>query len=251
MNHSGRNYTNQRKSEISGDPNGQHTNSVYQSHVYDESEETSDHEEEENSSEDRWDETILDTIECKNVYIEEKEGDDNLPNFFDVNIIRKRDEKHCLLCNMNFSLLKKKIFCKYCGISTCENCCNNTRRLSKIDKRQYKVCDKCDNKLSNRMFIENMKNNLNNSQEMNQEGEQQIKYYQNKLKVMQLNSKKQREEWKQKEEELKESMQHQQAKVAEKENDNNAISSDLKQLEVEFEEASSKLLKLEQLLYTK
>lgn len=43
-------------------------------------------------------------------------------------------------------------YCKSCGISACDLCSQNSRRLSKLDKKVYRVCDKCDHRMNNRQF---------------------------------------------------------------------------------------------------
>jgi len=102
------------------------------------------------------------------VFVDDGNDEDRLPDFFDTNIIHERRHKknYCMLCLIEFGgfgklgVGKKRLNCKKCGISVCELCSQTSRRLSKMDKKSYKVCDRCDHSMSNTMFKDNLKNDI-------------------------------------------------------------------------------------------
>jgi hypothetical protein len=73
-------------------------------------------------SEDRWDPNLLEDMDYKNVFVEEGEPEDTLPDFFDVNVITSKKQDWCYLCQAVFKLSKKRYFCKACGKSCCDMC---------------------------------------------------------------------------------------------------------------------------------
>lgn len=88
--------------------------------------------------------------------------EDTLPELFDVKAVVHAKSEHCGLCQAPFSskvsmLLstkdKQKHHCRRCGIAVCTLCSGSPkRRLSKIDKNKYRVCDECDTLMSNVNF---------------------------------------------------------------------------------------------------
>ena len=48
---------------------------------------------ESSSGNNRWDEDILNEVECKQIFVDERAGcdnDENIPEFFDVNIVERK-----------------------------------------------------------------------------------------------------------------------------------------------------------------
>lgn len=100
------------------------------------------------SSGNRWNPDVLDDMECKNVFVDDAE--EHLPELFDHERIPKVKTEECQLCQETFNLLKRqRHYCKSCGLSVCDLCSQSSRRLSKMDKKEHRVCDKCDHTLSN------------------------------------------------------------------------------------------------------
>ena len=56
-----------------------------------------------------------------------------------------------------------------CGQSCCELCLQNVRRLSKIDKKAYPICDRCDHTLSNKQVREKLKNDISYTKKMTED----------------------------------------------------------------------------------
>ena len=107
---------------------------------------------EDSSGSNRWDNADLDDLDYKNVFVDDGDAEERLPEFFDTNLVYKNREKRedCQLCGCEFSkLTKKRFYCSYCGRSVCDACSQNFRRLSQMDKKQHKICDFCDHQLSN------------------------------------------------------------------------------------------------------
>ena len=44
--------------------------------------------------------------------------------------------------------------CKRCSKSVCDTCSQNKRRLSRKDKKEYRVCDRCDTIIDNFQITE-------------------------------------------------------------------------------------------------
>lgn len=106
--------------------------------------------------------------------------EDNLPELFDPKSVVFQNLDQCQLCNTNFSgkmqsLLvlggghskdKNRHHCRRCGISVCTLCSQSPkRRLSKIDKKKYRVCDECDTLMSNVNFDQMYQNCLQQQEE--------------------------------------------------------------------------------------
>jgi len=103
-------------------------------------------------------------MECKQVFIGERDrkggfNEDRLPEFFDISVIKKnlrsKKQDHCELCTKDLGMFKK-CHCLKCGATVCDQCSMESRRLSKMDKRLHKVCDKCDHEMNNSLFIERL-----------------------------------------------------------------------------------------------
>ena len=106
--------------------------------------------EESSGGEDRWDPDILDTMDGICVFMDNGDEEEDLPELYDVSIVRKEKRENCHLCDVAFNfLLKKHHFCNLCGHSICDSCSNQARRLSKRDKKKYRICDLCDHKKTN------------------------------------------------------------------------------------------------------
>jgi hypothetical protein len=94
--------------------------------------------------------------------------EDNLPDAFDVRLVHKHKSDSCSLCNVTFSVWQantKMKNCSRCGLAVCPKCSNQRIRLSKIDTKKYRVCDKCDTLMANPDF-EKMLQNLIEKQNM-------------------------------------------------------------------------------------
>ena len=72
-------------------------------------------------------------------------------------------------------------YCKACGISVCDLCSQTSRRLSKMDKKEYRVCDICDHKASNYQFKEKLQADLEKKKEIGQIVKNQIAKMEEKL----------------------------------------------------------------------
>lgn len=58
-----------------------------------------------------------------------------------------------MLCDTKFSMFGASTHnCKKCGKAVCDSCSKSQRRLSKLEKKKYRVCDECDCLLSNYNF---------------------------------------------------------------------------------------------------
>ena len=61
--------------------------------------------------------------------------------------------ENCMLCSTKFStFLNSQHNCKKCGKAVCDACSRSKRRLSRLDKDKFRVCDECDTLLSNYNF---------------------------------------------------------------------------------------------------
>ena len=88
--------------------------------------------------------------------------EDSLPELFDPKGVVQHKSDSCSLCNQAFSGKMTSLLgggssqrhnCRRCGISVCSLCsASPKRRLSKIDKTKYRVCDECDTLMSNVNF---------------------------------------------------------------------------------------------------
>lgn len=111
-------------------------------------------------AENRWQQVMMEQMDTVNTFLDNEE--DSLPELFDPTTVVKQKSDICHLCNTSFSgkmssILvskdKKKHNCKRCGVSVCTLCSSSPkRRLSKIDKKKYRVCDECDTLMSNVNF---------------------------------------------------------------------------------------------------
>lgn len=114
----------------------------------------------EGSGEHRWNTAALDQMDFVCTFLDNEE--DNLPELFDTKSVVQQKADNCGLCQAPFSgkmsgLLsskdRQKHHCKRCGAAVCGLCSGSAkRRLSKIDKKKYRVCDECDTLMSNVNF---------------------------------------------------------------------------------------------------
>jgi hypothetical protein len=86
----------------------------------------------------------------------EKEGFDNLPDFYkvaDKDEFNEADNCEMVNCGANFKGIKgaKRHHCRRCAKSVCEKC-SLKRRLSKTDAELHYTCTQCDFKLTNSHF---------------------------------------------------------------------------------------------------
>lgn len=88
--------------------------------------------------------------------------EDNLPELFDPKSVPPQNADSCSLCSASFQGKMQSLFtnkakerhhCRRCGLSVCGLCsAAPKRRLSKIDKKKYRVCDECDTLMANVNF---------------------------------------------------------------------------------------------------
>jgi len=85
---------------------------------------------------------------------EDQEEDELLPEFFDPEVIQMLKSDVCQLCSTKFAMFgsASQHNCKKCGKSICDSCSKSKRRLSKLEKTKFRVCDECDCLLSNTIF---------------------------------------------------------------------------------------------------
>jgi hypothetical protein len=83
---------------------------------------------------------------------EDQEEDELLPDFYDCDMVQMLKSDTCMLCPQKFAIFSPQHNCKKCGKSICGDCSKNKRRLSKMDKNKFRVCDECDTLLSNYNF---------------------------------------------------------------------------------------------------
>jgi len=76
---------------------------------------------------------------------------------------------------INMSKDKQKHHCRRCGRCVCTLCSSSPqRRLSKVDKKKYRVCDECDTLMSNVNFDQMYQNCLRQQDEAMNEVKHQI-----------------------------------------------------------------------------
>lgn len=84
---------------------------------------------------------------------DERKEEDALPELFDVNQVDMLTGTHCMLCSHKFGSVfmigSEAENCSRCGKAVCDPCSSQKRRLSKLEKKKYRVCDLCDTVLSN------------------------------------------------------------------------------------------------------
>ena len=92
--------------------------------------------------------------EMDQVFIDEDlDEDELLPDVFDADLIQLVKTEHCQLCDTKFSMFGSAMHnCRKCGKAVCDPCSRSQRRLSKMEKKKYRVCDECDCLLSNYNF---------------------------------------------------------------------------------------------------
>ena len=195
-------------------------------------------------------------MDCVNVFVDQGDVEDNLPEFFDVNMVNKSKGKNCYLCQTEFGKIRKKrINCKMCGQSCCDLCTQNIRRLSKIDKKQYQICDRCDHQMSNKLFRDKLKDDIKRKQELTQEVIEHIEEYSKKLRNVDNIKKKHYQTWDQAEKDMKEQQEALAEQVAqvqkEKEeliNKNAELDAQMKKQQDEIEKQQNEILEKKKLL---
>lgn len=85
-----------------------------------------------------------------------------LPIKFDLDAAKKlrKDSKECDLCEAPFTSIvgaNPRKHCKKCAAAICKVCCCNKRVLSRSDKKEYRVCDRCDTEMDNFKLKQNHK----------------------------------------------------------------------------------------------
>lgn len=97
----------------------------------------------EHSGEGRWHLEDLEEMEFVCTFLENEE--DALPDYFDTKKVAKKKSESCMLCIKQLSGFKtsknRRHHCRHCGMSVCNLCSQNRRRLSKLDKEKHRICD--------------------------------------------------------------------------------------------------------------
>ena len=89
---------------------------------------------------------------------------ENLPQTFNTKNVKRNPSKACMLCENEFTTAigaNPIRHCKRCGRSICDVCSLTKRQLSKSDKEQHRVCDKCDTEMDNFRLQQNHRDVLN------------------------------------------------------------------------------------------
>lgn len=93
-----------------------------------------------------------------------------MPELFDTESVQMIKADNCLLCAAKFGIFSLQHNCKKCGKAVCDTCSKSKRRLSKIDKDKFRVCDECDILLSNynfsRMYMREINDKKTNLSEL-------------------------------------------------------------------------------------
>ena len=123
----------------------------------------------------RW--QVQADVEMDCVFLDEdQEEDELLPELFDTESVQMIKSENCQLCAVKFTFLCREHNCKKCGKAVCDTCSHNKRRLSKIDKEKFRVCDECDILLSNynfsRMYMREISDKKSNLQQLQNRIEQ-------------------------------------------------------------------------------
>ena len=117
------------------------------------------------SDENKWNPDTLNQTDCKSVIVDDTE--ESLPEVFDLDQVDKVQQDDCGVCESSFNLSKRqRHFCEKCGLNVCDLCSQSSRRLSKMDKKEYRVCDKCDFLMSNKPFKDKLVAELSRKQEI-------------------------------------------------------------------------------------
>jgi biotin synthase-like enzyme len=77
------------------------------------------------SDSNRWDTADLDDLDYKNVFVDDGDAEERLPEFFDTSLVHKNRQRkdECQLCGLAFNkVTKKRYHCNYCGRSICDAC---------------------------------------------------------------------------------------------------------------------------------
>jgi len=112
-------------------------------------EEQSSHSADEDSDEppDRWQQSNSLEMDC--VFLDEDTANENnLPDVFDVQQVQFLQSQYCMFCSKHFgsSVFSAVVshHCSRCGKSVCDSCSQARHRLSKLEKKKYRVCDACE-----------------------------------------------------------------------------------------------------------
>ncbi len=130
-----------------------------QHNFYDDSDEDDQQPASKNSDDNpRWDEEALKDMDFVCTFLDNEE--DTLPELFDFKKVKKQQADLCALCERHLGRISKlgagpctkRHHCRKCGSTVCSLCSNQKRRLCKVDKKKYRVCDVCDTLMSNVNF---------------------------------------------------------------------------------------------------
>ena len=101
---------------------------------------------------------------------EDQSEEELLPDLFDPEVVQMLKSDICMSCAVKFNLLTLKHHCRKCGKQVCDACSKNKRRLSRLEKTKYKVCDECDTLMSNynftRMHLREIEQKRNTHEEL-------------------------------------------------------------------------------------
>lgn len=177
--------------------------------------------------------------------------EDRLPDVFDPSRVPKVDTDNCYLCSKKFSKLTTKMIrsaggrhhCKKCGQSVCNMCRNNVRRLSKLDKKKYKICDQCDTTILNVNFemmykdcIEKQHESLKELKKSMHNKDLKLKDITKQLEHMKVKYEKRVKEISEKENERGREISEQQANIDKLRAENEKMAEELEECEQEIKE---------------
>ena len=93
---------------------------------------------------------LLEDGDVVNLYVEGDELE-HLHAFWNVDNVKNNNKSYCELCLQQLGLTNftRTHHCQYCGRTVCKACRQNKRRLAKVAKDLYSVCDICDHELAN------------------------------------------------------------------------------------------------------
>ncbi|CDW79685.1 and ph domain-containing protein 6 [Stylonychia lemnae] len=191
----------------------------------------------------RWDEEALKDMEFIATFLDNEE--DNLPDMFDIKKIKKVQSDNCGLCEKPLSRItlagtstQKRHHCRKCGTSVCNLCSQQKRRLSKVDKKKFRVCDVCDTLMSNNNFESMYDNCLRQQQTTLNEIKRNINKREIQIKQANLQMEKYKKQLEQKLKEISEKESEKREKLTEKEEL-------LSQFKQEYDEYRQKLEEME------
>eukprot|EP00347_Sterkiella_histriomuscorum_P005670 403355710 len=207
-----------------------------------------DEEQEEDDDDDddqpRWDEDALKDMDFLCTFLDNEE--DNLPDIFDTKKIKKQKTENCGLCEKNLGRsalagaitgtgsFHKRHHCRKCGTTVCSLCSQQKRRLSKVDKKKYRVCDVCDTLMSNCNFESMYDNCLKQQASTLSELKKNITKKELQIKQVNLHTDKYRKQLESKLKEISEKEQQKRSVLADKQDI-------LEMHQKEYEEQKAKL----------